>query len=98
MDTAGCRSFRRLEYRGREADGADGDADAATGARADDVVGGVAQQADRLPAWRLGSDSEGPRLGDSAKAGSGEPHAGGDRRRQDRSRPMAAKRDGGNLN
>ena len=41
---------------------------------------------------RLGSDREGARLGDPAEARRREPHAGRDRGRQDRSRPMAAKR------
>ena len=41
---------------------------------------------------RLGSDREGARLGDPAEARRREPHAGGDRGGQDRSRPVAAAR------
>ena len=74
-----------------------GDADAAAGARADDAVGGPAQQADRLRTRRLGSDREGARLGDLAEARGRKPHPGRDRRRQDRSRPVVARRSGGRL-
>ena len=41
-------------------------------------------------ARRVGGDREGARLGDPAEARRRQPHPGGDRRRQDRSRPMAA--------
>ncbi len=67
-------------------------ADAAAGARPDDAVGGHAQQADRLRAVGVGGDGEGARLGDSAEARRRQPHAGGDRRRQDRAWPVAAGR------
>ena len=43
---------------------------------------------------RLGGDGEGARLRDPAEARRREPHAGGDRRGQDRSRPVAAGRVG----
>src|ERR1700733_15253920 len=45
-----------------------GDADAATGAGTDDVVGRAAQQADRLRARRVGSDHQGACVRDPAKA------------------------------
>ena len=64
--------------------------DAAAGARADDAVGRLAQQADRLRARRLGSDREGARLRDPAKTRRRKPDAGRDRRRPNRSRTMAA--------
>ena len=79
-----------IRRRNRGHDRAAGDADAAAGPRADDAVGGAAQQADRLRARRLGGDREGARLRHPAEARRREPHPGGHRRRQDRSRPMAA--------
>jgi DNA-binding NarL/FixJ family response regulator len=63
-----------------------GDADPAAGAGVDDAVRGPAQQTDCLRAWRLGSDGEGPRLGDSTEARRGEPYSGRDCRWQDRHR------------
>jgi DNA-binding NarL/FixJ family response regulator len=59
-----------------------------------DAVGRPAQQADRLQPHRLGSDREGARLGDFAKAQRREPHPGGDRGRQDRIGTVAAGVDG----
>ena len=54
------------------------------------LSGGLAQQADRLRARRLGGDREGARLRHPAKARRREPHPGRHRRRQDRSRAVAA--------
>ena len=90
VDAARRRSLRRRRRRDRGADGAARDADAAAGARADDAVGGHAQQADRLRAHGVGGDGEGACLGDPAEARRRQPDAGGDRRRQDRARPVAA--------
>ena len=51
---------------------------------------GPAQQADRLRAGRVGGHGEGSRLGDLAKTRRREPHPSRHRRRQNRSRPVAA--------
>src|SRR5665213_1468984 len=91
------RSVRRLRRRECRLDGAHGDADAAAGTRADDAVGGSAQQADRLSAWRLRGDGEGARFGDPAKTWGRKPHASRDRRCQDRKRPVVARRAGRGL-
>src|SRR6202011_4815973 len=58
---------------------------------ADDVVGGAAQQADCLRAWRIGSDDQGACLGDLAKARRREPYPGRDRGGEDCRRPVAAR-------
>ena len=54
------------------------------------LSGGTPQQTNRLRARRVGGDRQGPRLGDFAEARRREPHASGNRRRQDRSRALAA--------
>ena len=90
VDAARCRSHARADAETTATDRAAGHADAAAGPRADDAVGRTAQQADRLRARRIGSDREGACLRHPAEARRREPHPGRHRRRQDRSRPVAA--------